>query len=437
MACSSSEKEWKSKNGNPADILSDSYDKLVEKYKFVANFEEGTVIVISGAKYGLISYDGECVLPCEYDTITAIEKSSRIVRKNGKYGIVEYNANFIADCKFDSCLTPSPRFCPVMINGKWGIVNREGEKIISYKYDDLTEYNDTVFVAKYNGKYGIITYEDKPLIDFKCDRINMQPFGNASYLEIDGKIAVANSHYKQVTEPLFGVSILDHFDKDGCASLRNASTSKCGLVEVETGKTLIPFEYDEIGCYSEGLVRVCKNEKWGYVNKKGNVIIPLKYNDAKDFSEGLAFVGDFYANKICKGGLMTENHYGFIDKTGNVVIPFKFADQSLCDNDGFHCGLAAIGERRSDNIFAGKIGYIDKTGNFVINPQFDSAGSFFMGMAVVEKNNRTGVINSKGEIIIPYNYESGWISESDSTINLDFDTIYKIIGIGKVAKQSE
>lgn len=436
-ACSYSEVDWKSKNGNPVEILGEYYNRLVEQYKFIGNFQEGTILVKSGGKYGLLSFYGDCVLPCEYDTITSLDKSSRIVRKNGKYGVVEYNADFIAECKYDSCLVPSPKYTPAMMNGKWGMLNRAGENVIPHKYDDISQYDDTVFVAQYNGKYGIITYEDKVLIDFKCERINMQPFGNASYLEIDGKIAVANSHYKQVTEPLFGAAIIDYFDKDGCASLRMVSTSKCGLVDVETGKTLIPFEYDDMGFYSEGLVRVCKNDKWGYCDNKGNVIIPLKYNDAKDFSEGLAFVGDFYANKICKGGLMTENHYGFIDKKGDVVIPIKFADQSLCGNDGFHCGLAAIGEHRSDNIFAGKIGYIDKTGTFVISPQFDSADSFFLGLAVVEKNNRTGVIDTKGETIIPYNYKRGWISENDSTINLDFNTVYKIIGVGKIEKQSE
>lgn len=434
-SCGKSEEEWKSKNGTPDEILGDSYEKLVEQYKFIGNFEEGSVIVMNGGKYGLVSYYGDCVLPCEYDTITSIDKSSRIVCKNGKYGIVEYNADFIAECKYDSCLVPSPRFCPIMVNGKWGVISRKGEKVIPNKYDDIQDYNDTIFVAKYNGKYGIVSYEDKPLIDFKCDRIYIKAYGEASYIEINNKIALVNSKYQQVTEPLFGVVIIDWFDKDGCASLRMVSTNKCGLVDVETGKTLIPFEYDKLGWYSEGLVSVLKNGKWGYADKSGQIVIPFIYDDANDFSEGLALVSTFYGTRMCRGGILPECHYGFIDKKGKVVIPLKFADQSLCGNDGFHEGLAAIGDFRADNIYAGKIGYIDKTGKFVIQPQYDSADGFFMGLAVVSKDERAGVINKKNEIIIPFVYEYGSVSKQDSTITMDND-VYIITKNGCVKKKS-
>lgn len=48
----------------------------------------------------------------------------------------------------------------------------------------------------------------------------------------------------------------------------------------------------------------------------------------------------------------------------------------------------------------GKYGYIDKTGKYIINPQFDSAGFFFDGLAVVRIKGMYGYIDKKGNFII-------------------------------------
>lgn len=48
--------------------------------------------------------------------------------------------------------------------------------------------------------------------------------------------------------------------------------------------------YDEVGCLSEGLAIVRQNDKYGFVDKVGQVVIPLMYDDVRPYSEGLAGV---------------------------------------------------------------------------------------------------------------------------------------------------
>ena len=51
-------------------------------------------------------------------------------------------------------------------------------------------------------------------------------------------------------------------------------------------------QYEKLGSFSEGYAAVCKNEKWGYINTKGDEVIPVSI-EAKcvgRFSEGLAVV---------------------------------------------------------------------------------------------------------------------------------------------------
>ena len=72
------------------------------------------------------------------------------------------------------------------------------------------------------------------------------------------------------------------------------------------GKEVVPCVYDVVASFNEELAVVCKNDKWGFVNTKGELAIPCTYDFAFDFSEGLA--------TIRKNG-----KYGFI-KEGKIVL---------------------------------------------------------------------------------------------------------------------
>lgn len=40
------------------------------------------------------------------------------------------------------------------------------------------------------------------------------------------------------------------------------------------------FDYEDVGAWSEGLIAVKKDGKWGYLNKKGDVMIPFEYDSS-------------------------------------------------------------------------------------------------------------------------------------------------------------
>lgn len=80
----------------------------------------------------------------------------------------------------------------------------------------------------------------------------------------------------------------------------------------ENGNLVIPFMYENTGKYREGLIAVCKDELWGYINAKNEVIVPLQFAFADDFKNGLAIV----QNK--------EKKYSIINRKGEVLLPFMF-----------------------------------------------------------------------------------------------------------------
>jgi hypothetical protein len=84
---------------------------------------------------------------------------------------------------------------------------------------------------------------------------------------------------------------------------------KWGLMN-NKGKMIAPMAYKGIGELSEGLIRLDKDGKQGFIDITGKIIIPLKYNVAMDFQEGLAPAG----MKVKEG--YAGDKWGFIDKTG-------------------------------------------------------------------------------------------------------------------------
>lgn len=63
--------------------------------------------------------------------------------------------------------------------------------------------------------------------------------------------------------------------------------------EYRTGdviKEVIPFIYDYLWNFSEGLASVELNGKWGFIDKTGKEVIPFIYDSVWYFSEGLAAV---------------------------------------------------------------------------------------------------------------------------------------------------
>ena len=423
---------WEPVNGTPYEVLGqDKYEKLSQTFVFIGEYCEGTVVVKQGDKFGLLNPEGKTTLKCEYDAISRLVDDLRLLIKDKKYGFSDSKGRIISDCVYDSCLAIKGGHIPVEMNGKWGFINNKGEKEISYIYDEINEYNDSIFIAGINGKLGIADFYGNTLLDFKWTSIRYKTYRGATYAK-DGKyFSIVNTKFKQVTDAIFEPwnYLVWAYDSEGYACAISSDTHKWGVVEVETGKTVVPFIYDDLGFVSDGLVRAEKDEMYGFLDMKGNTVIPFIYDDAEDFSEGLAMVGKAYARhrvvdlKFC--------HYGFINKKGEVVIPLTFADQSLSRGNGFHYGLAAMGKKQYGNHFAGDMGYIDKTGRFVIDPIYERADNFELGgVAIVRnKHEKYGVIDTLGNVLIPFVYDKAYIDTRDSIIKMtakDDDVLFSI-----------
>ena len=169
----------------------------------------------------------------------------------------------------------------------------------------------------------------------------------------------------------------------------------------KVGKVVISFKYDDVWDFSEGLVAVELNGKWGFIDKSGNEVVPLKYDWAGSFSEGLAPV-------------RLNGKYGYINKSGKLVLPLKY--EGAWD---FREGLAPVE-------LSGMWGYINKSGKLVIPLKYQSAGFFSEGLAHVQLSGKFGFIDKSGKVVVPFEYDdAGDFSEGLASVCLNKHIDYR------------
>jgi hypothetical protein len=108
----------------------------------------------------------------------------------------------------------------------------------------------------------------------------------------------------------------------GIASVKNQQGLYGGINKA--GGTVIPFEYEHLDKFNEGLAAFCKNGKYGYMDTTGKVVINAQYDDATGFNGGFAVV-------------LKNGSASLIDTKGNLIEGSKDIDASsyiVIDSNG-------------------------------------------------------------------------------------------------------
>ena len=93
---------------------------------------------------------------------------------------------------------------------------------------------------------------------------------------------------------------------EGLASYKDAN-GKYGFID-ETGKVVIPCQWNSVGLFCEGLASVMDdNRRCGFIDKTGKIVVPCRWRSVYDFKDGKAEVQD------------DNGKWHKIDKTGKIV----------------------------------------------------------------------------------------------------------------------
>ncbi len=163
------------------------------------------------------------------------------------------------------------------------------------------------------------------------------------------------------------------------------------LKDMQTGKFTTP-ELQHIFvneyCKEDSLVVFRTfDRKRGYLNvQTGKIIIPAQYNRAWNFSEGIA--------GVLKDGVVSfikANGEPAFDKTFPIIYDDNYSDIAF----QFHHGLCVM--RTMDN----KWGLINAQGEWVVEPVYNSIDAPKHGYRIVMKGDQYGLLTMDGQTVLP------------------------------------
>lgn len=348
------------KNSEDNWVIQPQYDD-VYKYEGIGFC---SFVKLNG-KWGAIDTLGRTVLPFEYmltyknnDEFSESDYSFR----QGKVLIVE---------------TGIEMACKVMKNDRFGLVSLATGKVViepiyedhlTFRqfYDEATNTNLMYAIASVNGKWGSVDMQGKTIIPFEYDKI-ITP--QEEYNDILGQAKVIKNR-------------------------------RYGLVSVLTGKVFTAPVYDQDFSFEETMwgmnAIVYKNKKAGMLNSKGVEFVPCKYDGGKKPFVDL----DYDYLKLAR----QNNKVGVIDTSGHELVRCQYDEIKISD------AMGEVFEIKKN----GKYGLCGFDGKEIIAPLYDKTFYFEDEYGLVKLKGKYGVINKKGETVVPFTY----LKEEDASAEM-------------------
>ena len=330
--------------------------------------------------------------------------------------------------------------------GKWGYCDKEGRTCCQYKYDSTCLFSNGMGRVSLNGKYGYLGQNAREVIppQYAYARDFNYCLAPVAYMlcSIEDKLRWG---YVDKENNLVVPYVFDDADVfESCGLARVKVGDKFGIID-SNGNKVLSAEYDSvqiegISNNNPGLIK--KDEKYGFVNARGEIIVAPQYEMANSFSEGMAvcregerFIIIDYEGKHLADLVFDKAKY-FSEGLLPVACKSKSTDDQylwgFCDNEG--CEVIAceyedvlpFSEGYASACFCGKWGFIDHENQVVIPFQYDNVGDieqaggyfgqFAEGIAGAVVDGRSVVFNKYGQeflgddfMITTPMYERGWM----------------------------
>ncbi|WP_153730413.1 WG repeat-containing protein [Sporosarcina obsidiansis] len=304
-----------------------SYKEIIApKYDMARDFSEGLAAVKVGEKWGYIDTKGNTVIDFQYDDAYTFSEGKALVKtaeKDPDGGTYTYLGFITKDNKYTPfTIDGRPEFeiipfdqsnarfhnglIAVTVDNPWKFIFDEtGELYIDSPYlptegaisavdnyidqetgEYLFENPQFVNALPFNQGMAIVAFYDEELSEYYWSFINKKGETWAGPRFYNFSVREKYTNYKV-------------FNEYSLASLKD-TRGMWGAVNKE-GQTKIPFIYDNLGPFSEGVASFEKKGKYGYIDVDGQVVIEAQFDEVSAFNEGIAAarIGDkaFIINK--------------------------------------------------------------------------------------------------------------------------------------------
>lgn len=362
----------------------------------VGLFSEGLCSVSKNGLYGFMDKTGKIIIKLQYQEAGGFSEGLCLVKQNSKYGFIDKSGRMVIAAKYEDADSFSEGLALVKMNGKYGYIDKTGKMVIAPQWVDATSFGGGTATIKSDKKikytsgtvtgffvpYGVIDKTGKVISAMQWS-VAEDLSGSSNLLKIvlKDKYGLLNAAGKIVAAPQWDA--VGYFE-DGFDIASYKVNNKWGIFDRD-GKIITPPQYDRMvveqnTVIAEGLIPVCKDSLWGYIDYTGKTVINPTWKMVSAFQNGVAIAssGD---DKIC-----------YIDKTGKVLMePVDFWDAASFIKDGFARASFKI------DAFNSLFGTFDAKGNTIISPDWSHISDFRNGYAIANKGGRLIGTNMMGD----------------------------------------
>lgn len=296
------------------------------------------------------------------------------------------------------------------------IYNVFTKKYTDYIYDDVSSFEDGISIVSRESKYGAISEDGNEIIDCKYEYIGAFHDG-ISCVKLNNKYGYIDNAGKIVVDFIYDFGGV-FSNGIACVKLNN----KYGAID-KYNVTIIPFDYEsEFKFVNDVAIVSLKVEngkiKKGLINIHNQKLSEFKYFAIRDFMDGLAGVMmeivKFTYNENGNAKDYYEYTRGFININGEEVIPCVYTEISDFENN-----IAVVKYNNS-------YGLITKEGIVLAKPRYSNNFIINIDKGFIklrlQNGRKEGVINFKGEFIVPCIFDQIFFYGYNKYITCNFDS---------------
>ena len=299
---------------------------IVSKKLF--DFHDGLAIYLQDDKYGFINTDGEVVVKPIYDKVHKFVNGFANVKLGKEWGMIDKEGNYVIKPQYrkiskvnfpnqylvlknkDNGVMKDGKFYPIkkgdeiwnffknpeltMANkgSKFGFINTKGNWVINPEYKGAGQFVNGLAPVKDGSKWGYINESGKVVIDFQFKEAlffseeGLAPVkirgGDWGFVNTKGELVIKDE-YEEVFPAIAG-------PPKGFAAINIQVPMKGLEYMVGTRYTnekrtpaYLSYEVENQIGFINGLARVMKDGKWGYINTNGELLNNMWFDNVEMF----------------------------------------------------------------------------------------------------------------------------------------------------------
>lgn len=250
-----------------------------------------------------------------YDPVEPSLPGYYIYEDNMKKGLLDSAGEIVVKAKYTDIkgFSDSPEYATVFENGQWYIIEKKGYKklVPDFKVDYLGVYGNHRIPYLKGDKYSYMNENMEVIKEIYFDYAGNFKSGFAA-VKTDDAWNLINKKLEPANEFVYEDIVLD--DNDFAIFHDRYIAKAAGKYQIYDIKgNALSASYDYIKPFvSEEATAFKDDDKWGFIDKDGNILIEAVYEDAYGFSGGLAPV-------------LIDGYWGYVDTENILRVENKFS----------------------------------------------------------------------------------------------------------------